>query len=83
MTDIPTRPVVGWTIYRVAETALILNLQTVGTEADLRAVMAGQREPDSLIGMLTPNQCLDLAEALPRNAEAVLGQQTPPRSGQN
>jgi hypothetical protein len=74
---------VGWTIYRVAETALALNLQTVSTEADLRAVVAGQREPDGLMAMMTPQQCLDLAEGLRRNAEAVLQQRTPPQSGQN
>lgn len=83
MADIPTRPVVGWTFYRAAETAIILDLQTVGTEAELRAVATGTAEPAHLQAIMTPNQCLELAEALRRNALAILGQKTPPRSGQN
>lgn len=83
MADIPTRPVVGWTFYKAAGMTIILDLQTVGSEAELRAVMTGQAQPDHLPALLTPGQCLELAEALRRHAEAILQQQTPPPSGRH
>jgi hypothetical protein len=81
--NLPTHPVVGWSFYSAAQTAIVLQLHTVQSEDDLRAVMRGTRAPDHFNALLTPTQCLELAERLQAHAEAILGQRTPPRSRQS
>jgi hypothetical protein len=83
MANIPTRPVVGWSSHVVADSAILLGLKTVGSEDQLAGVMAGRTEPDITPALLTPAQCLELADALTRHARRLLEQPTPPRSRQS
>lgn len=83
MKDIKTRPVVGWKISGVAETAILLSLETVSSDAQLRAVMAERAAPDTLPALMTPPQALELAAALQRAAHRILEQQTPDKSRQS
>lgn len=83
MNDVETRPVVGWTFHLVAETAIVMDLHTVTSDAQMRAVMAGSAAPDNLPALLTPAQALELAEVLRQAAGRVLAQQTPDRSRQS
>lgn len=72
MTNMSARPVVGWTIYETEETAIILDLNTVGTQAELRGFMDGSFEPAHIHAVMTPEKCLELAEDLRRHAKAAM-----------
>jgi hypothetical protein len=61
-----TRPVLGWTTATAAEIAVILQIQYSEKPADIDT--GGK----SLQVVLTPPQCLELAEVLTRNAQRIL-----------
>ena len=63
-----TRPVLGWTTATVAETAVILQIQYSERPADMNT--GGK----SLQFVLTPPQCLELAEVLTQKAKRILDQ---------
>jgi hypothetical protein len=65
--DILTRPVTGWSIFPVAEIAVLLAVRYVETPEQLET---GANKQLQLV--LTPQQCLELAETLKRRANAIL-----------
>ena len=61
-----TRPVLGWTTAPVAEMAVILQIQYSERPADM------SNGGKSIQFVLTPQQCLELAEILTTQANRVL-----------
>jgi hypothetical protein len=61
-----TRPVLGWTTVTVAESSVILQMQYAETPQELKT---GGR---SIQFVLTPPQCLELAETLTKQANRIL-----------
>lgn len=81
MTEIKLRPVMGWTIQNVNNVSLLLRLVTVGSEAEIDGVVDGRATPEVLASQLTPEQCLDLSDALRRRALAMMAKRPPAASG--
>jgi hypothetical protein len=71
--DIFTRPVVGWLIAPVAGMSAIVAIQYVETPLELER---GDKRQIQFV--LTPQQCLELAEALTKQARDLLNQ---PKTG--
>lgn len=65
--EVITKPVIGWTIASVAGMSVLLAVQYVETDEQLLA-MRGQSVPL----LLTPRQCLELAEELKKHASNIL-----------
>jgi hypothetical protein len=61
-----TRPVLGWTTAHAPGIAVILQIRYSDRPADVRT--GGK----SLQVVLTPPQCMELAEALTKNAQQIL-----------
>lgn len=69
--NIITHPFTGYTVAPVADTAILARLEYVENEDQLRT---GGGKAVQLI--LTPPQALELADALAKNANRILGQRT-------
>jgi len=72
------KPVTGWRTAPVAGTAVFLAVEYVSTPAELAA-----RDTTTIQFVLTPQQCLELAETLTRQARRQLGESLPPGKSPN
>jgi hypothetical protein len=72
-----TRPVLGWTTVTVAETAVLLSLQYAEKPEDIRT--GGK----SLQVVMTPQNALELAESLTKQARRILDAPSPPQRAQH
>jgi len=76
--DIVTKPVTGFATAPVVGTCVLLAIQYVETPGELES---GHNKQIQLI--LTPQQSLEIAESLTRQAERLLGDVLPPGKSPN
>jgi hypothetical protein len=76
--NVMLKPVTGWTTGPVAQIAVLLAIEYVETPEELET---GGRK--SIQFVLTPPQCLELAEVLARQAKRLLGDSLPPGKSPN
>jgi hypothetical protein len=70
--NVITKPVTAWALRPVAEMAVLLVMRYINSPEEF------ETGGDQVQFVMTPQQCLELAEVLTRQAKAVL--QTPPSS---
>lgn len=77
MTAVKLRPVTGWTIQTTNNFSMLLNLVTVGSEAEIDYVGSDRATPENVAALMSPQQCLDLSDDLRRNALAMMAKYAP------
>jgi hypothetical protein len=71
--NIVTKPVAGWQFHAVAESSVLLAIEYLDSPEQMRTM-----EGEMIQFVLTPPQCLELAEALTRSAKRILDEPMPP-----
>lgn len=76
--NVITKPVTGYTTAPVAGIAVLLAVQYVESQAELETGHSKQIQ-----FVLTPQQSLEIADSLRRQAERILGETLPPGKSPN
>ena len=70
--DFTPRPVIAWDIYPSFGKSVALQLMTISSVAAFDAVMDGSQEPGTVALQLSPENALELADALQRQARELV-----------